>query len=107
MKKARNTRLCIQHIHYVTYLKLKFGVVIKFDVDRDGNPMGDVQGNIYCWLGGLEYATKDATEGKKLFCYYNKRKKEFGNQSIGVKPNQKGAKNKREVPYTQIINPYP
>ena len=55
---------------------------IEFEVDINGNPKGEVKGNVFCWLGELDYCIKDASPGKKLFCYYNKRAKKFGNTPI-------------------------
>ena len=78
-------------------------VVITFDVDVEGNPKGDIQGNVACWLGLLEYVTKDAVPGKKLITYYNKRDKKFGPKPIGTKPNKKPKKKPYEMPTTQKI----
>ncbi len=77
--------------------------MIEFDVDQKGNPKGDIKGNVDCWLGELEYVIKDATEGKRLVSYYNKRQKRFGSQAVGAKPSNKGAKKSRELPCTQKI----
>ena len=72
--------------------------MIEFDVDCQGNPKGEVKGNIWCWLGEFEYVTKDAEPGKKLLTHYNKRKKRFGTKAIAAKS---GRGSKKEVPPVQ------
>ena len=62
--------------------------MIEVDVDIEGNPKGQVRGNILCWLGNLEYVTKDAVRGKKLLTNYNCREKRFGRQCLGERPAQ-------------------
>ena len=58
--------------------------MIEVDVDIEGNPKGPIRGNCLCWLGNLEYVTKDAKDpDKKLLTNYNKRQKRFGDQCVG------------------------
>ena len=62
-------------------------------MDIAGNPKGAVKGNIHCWLGNLEYVTKDAEPGRKLLTYYSKRQKTFGKQCLA----DRGPRLTREV----------
>ena len=58
--------------------------MIEVEVDIEGNPKGPIKGNCLCWLGNLEYVTKDASDpDKKLLTNYNKRQKRFGEQCVG------------------------
>ena len=39
--------------------------MIEVEVDIEGNPKGPIKGNCLCWLGNLEYVTKDASDPDK------------------------------------------
>ena len=74
--------------------------MIEFEVDTQGNPKGEVRGNIWCWLGAFEYVVKDAVPGKKLLTHYNKRDKRFGTKPIASKASRSW---KGEVPPVQKL----